>query len=149
MRRKPAILLFLLVLLLSIGGAIFHHRLSKEKSPSFAELDTFLRQVPAAGEWELYHKTFPDGKSSRAGWWEWLGIRRHDLYQEDIYEFNHLLNKDIIQVYITRENGRVFEVIISSVRNTRSGSDASFRESIHRKFPQLWHYNGIEGESAD
>jgi len=85
MRRKPFIFLFLL-LVLSIGGAVFHHQLQKEKSSDSKELDLFLRDLPASSGRELhFHQSLPSHMQRDHGWWDRLGIRREDYIQCDLY----------------------------------------------------------------
>jgi len=95
MRRKPAILLFLLLLFLSIGGAVFHQQLRKERPPEFRELDAFLRDLPASsGRVLQVHQAFPGHKQRHRGWWDRLRIRREDYVETDFYYLRKIGNDD-------------------------------------------------------
>lgn len=88
MRRKPAILLFLLVLLLSISGAALYHHLHRETPPDFREVDAFLRELPSSTDRELYyHQPLKPTKQRNRGWWDRVGIRLEDDIQGDVYHF--------------------------------------------------------------
>ena len=102
MPRKPAILLLALLLLFSIGGAVFHHQLQKEKSSEFQELDAFLRDLPASsGQVFTLHQSFPGSKKRNHGWWDRLGIRLEDNLQSDLYYIRKTGNNDPVATFGT------------------------------------------------
>ena len=104
MRRKPAIILFLL-LFLSIGGAVLHYQLHKERPPEYGELDAFLRDLPASSGRVLhFHQSFPGGKQRNRGWWDVLRIRREDYVQSDMYYIRKIGDNDAVPTFGTTTN---------------------------------------------
>ena len=157
MQRKPAILLCALLLLLSIGGAVFLQHLRQEKQASFTEIDSFLRNHAASGDWQFSrHLSKPPYNHPRAGWWDYLLIRRSDHFQTDQYFFGHDSKEHAAIASVLRKNG-VVELLTVNIAYTTSGpvpynalmediaankqrADARLKElekSIFGKFPQF------------
>jgi len=113
MRRKPAIVLALL-LLLSIGGAVFYYHLRNQR-PSFHETDAFMRNEAATGDWQFVsHSSEAPVRLRRAGWWDYLHIRRSVTIQEDRYTFFHFVGKEGAIAVVGRKNGIVQYVYVSA-----------------------------------
>jgi len=121
MSRKPAILLCALLLLLSIGGAVFLQHLRQEKQATFSEIDSFLRNHAASGDWWFgRHISKPPYNHPRAGWWDYLLIRRSDHFQTDQYFFGHASKEHAAIATVLRKNG-VVQLLTVNIAYTTSG----------------------------
>ena len=132
MHRKPAILLILLGLLLSIGGVAFYRHLD-QLMPEFSEVDTFLRTSAATGDWQLDAHLTKNYGGLKPGWWRHLGIRRHANYERDDYRFLNTLTTETVVITVWRENGKFVRIHFNG-----SALDAdAFKDVTLRKFPLL------------
>lgn len=133
MPRKPAILLVSLLLLLSIGGAVFHHHLRKLE-PAFSEVDSFLRTSAATGDWE-YDTRSAKHYTVKSRWWGRLGIPYYTNYEQLDYLFLNTLTTEVVLVSVWLENGKL-------VKYHYSGSSVpaqTLKDAILRRFPPLRH----------
>ena len=145
MRRKPAIFLALL-LLLSIGGALFYHHLRNQR-PSFHETDAFMRNEAATGDWQFVsHSSVAPFHYSRAGWWDYLHIRRSGTIEEDHYGFLHPAGKEAAIAVVRRKNGIVQYVYVSALPKRSSAATPvtnqmkALEKSIEDWWKQAIHY---------
>jgi hypothetical protein len=133
MRRKPAIILVLL-LFLSIGGAVFYQQMRKDTSPGFAEVDAFLRLPPVSGDWRFDgHVAVGGYHHSKPGWWNRLGIRRLILHQQENYRFTHVRTNEMIIFSVWREGNSITKVGVSG----SSSNIETFKDFAFSAFPQL------------
>jgi len=135
MRRKPAIILFaLLLLLFFIGGAVFLQYFYKGTRPGYLEIDSFLRNEIASGDWMFlrkeptrsYHIVNP-------AWWNKIGIRPRSHYEMDHYQFKNLLTEGATRIIVWREEGKVVMIQYGSGDVVSIG----FKELLCRRFPIL------------
>ena len=113
MSRKPAIFLFVLLLLLSIGGAVSYHHFRKNAPPSFEDVDAMLRSIDSKG-WRLQQHMDIEGRTEpRDGWWDKFHIRRTFHHKQDGYLFSQEGSQDRIFVSIFRADGKVSAVSFS------------------------------------
>ena len=143
MRRKPAILLFLLIFL-SLGGAILFHHLRKDPRPPFAEVDAFLKNEAATGDLLVSHFPQTSFQRPRSGWWDHLGIHLLNTIEEDEYVFLHANGTIVANAVVGREHG-IVEYLYLKSPETKSGAPlfpGEFQELekiIYGRFPaELW-----------
>ena len=134
MRRKPAILLFVLLVFLSIGGAVFHQNFYKGKRPGFSEIDSFLRNEIASGDWVFARKQQTNSfHIVKPAWWNKIGLRPKSHYEMDLYQFNNLLTSGTTAIAIWREDGKVVTIQYGDASLVSTG----FQEILCRRFPVL------------
>lgn len=134
MRRKPAIILFALLLFLSIGGAVFHQHFYKGKRPGYPEIDSFLRNEIASGDW-MFSRKEPTRSYFivKAAWWNKIGFRPKSHYEMDHYQFKNLLTEGSTMIIVWREDGKVVMIQYGGGDPVSKG----FKELLCRKFPHL------------
>jgi len=135
MRRKPAILLFVLLLLLSIGGAVIHQHFYKGTRPGYPELDSFLRnEIASSGDWMFLRKEpVRSYRMVKPAWWNKIGIRPKSQFEMDLYLYKNLLTEGITNIIVWRKDGKVVMVQYGS----GDPADKGFKELLCRKFPVL------------
>jgi len=137
MPRKPAILLSALLLLLSIGGAVFYQKLRQHAPPDFAEIDTYFRTTDFAG-WRLKERADMKPATYRIhGWWDKLGIQRREVSKQDSYTLMHDGKPEKIVVSVFRSDGKVADLTFGGVMEIDPADIETIRKIIIGKFPQL------------
>ena len=136
MRPKPAIFLFLLVLLLSFGGAIAYHHFRKDERPTFTEVDTFLRGMPVPEGWRYDRRA--SGASfhfNKENWWYRMGIGRKIRYEQENFIYTHP-TKGEVNLCIWHTGGRVHRIIFA-VPPADFKVLRFYQEAYSRKYPAI------------
>ena len=133
MRRRPAIVLFLLVLL-AIGGAVFYQFLRKDTAPSVPEINDYLINLPESSGWKFGPLTSTGHYYShyaKPGLFKRLGLNRN-IVRENYYGLGSDSAGDDIFITIWTENEQVAKIEIVAV-----SPETAFKEMLFRRFPSL------------
>ena len=142
--NKAFLLFLLLVLFLAIGGAVAYRLSPNHQRPTVAEVDAFLRHLPAESGWRFEQYTpFSPVVVRHPGWWERVGYRHDTRYERGDYHFIHESTRNKMRVCVWHEAGRVDYVRYHTAPIT-SPEEEAFRIRFLAGFPELWNAYSYE-----
>jgi len=137
-------LIFLLLPLLFIGGAVAYYLSGKNQRPTVTEVDTFLRQLPAGSGWRFEQYTpFSHVLVRNPGWWDRIGYRHKTRYERGDYHLIHERTKGKMRLCVWHEAGRVGYVRYHTAPIT-SPEEKAFTTRFLAGFPELWNSYSYE-----
>lgn len=143
MLRKLAIVLFLLVFL-AFGGAVAYQLYSKPLRPTLAEVDTFLRHLPAESGWRFEkHTPVSHAMVRNPGWWDRIGYHHRTRYERGEYHLIHERTQRKMHVCVWHEAGRV-DYVRYHTQPITSPEEQAFSTRFLAGFPELWNSYSYE-----
>jgi hypothetical protein len=150
MRRKPAILISLIVLLLIGGGGVaFYLHLCAQDIPTFTDMESYMPELPESMGWapgstscQIKHE---NALRSRNRWLRKLGIDTDDVHMTRSYFFtaSEPPGKSWTVTFEASDPGNLDEVLeagLHAISVTGEPAEAEkARRALLEKFPALRH----------
>jgi hypothetical protein len=137
MKRNPAILISLIVLLLIGGGGVaFYSHLRKHAPPRYSEVDAFLEDTPVSDGWERTRESYLEsGCMVRVSWIQSLNpLSRGTPISQRAYSFKRgEFKRARLVITYTEGSKRIDEIII---KGDPAGA-GDFNRLLLEKFPRL------------